>query len=228
RRPSDLRSPAVERSPAAEKPAPPPTPAERPAIAKKSDAGRSTVAREQAAPRAAKAPSPTGAAAPSGAYFVQVGAFKNHETAKRLALRLRDMKYNVEESLTTGTKSTRTVAVAPSASAAPAPAGSDRYDVYVTGAAPAEINSKLAAKGLSAEPSGSGVVVKPSLPLRDAVALSKDFAVDGLKVQVRRAAGGPAPAPAGASSTSITTDDGMLYRVRVGPFDDKPTATSTL
>jgi SPOR domain len=70
--------------------------------------------------------------------------------------------------------------------------------------------------------------VKPSLPLRDAVALSKDLAVDGLKVQVRRAAGGPAPAPAAASSTSITTDDGMLYRVRVGPFDDKTTATSTL
>jgi sporulation related protein len=70
--------------------------------------------------------------------------------------------------------------------------------------------------------------VKPSMPLRDAVALSKDLAVDGLKVQVRRAAGGPAPAPAPANSVASATSDGTLYRVRVGPFDDKSAATSTL
>jgi hypothetical protein len=70
--------------------------------------------------------------------------------------------------------------------------------------------------------------VKPSLPLRDAVALSKDLAVDGLKVQVRRAAGGSAPAPAAASVPSTATGDGTLYRVRVGPFDDKTAAASTL
>jgi len=157
---------------------------------------------------------------------VQVGAFKNPDTAKKLAVRLREQKYNVEESSASGGgKPAR--ATAPSTPPATGSA-SDRYDVYVSGGAPADINAKLSGKGLSAEPSGGGVVVKPSLPLRDAVALSKDLAVDGLKVQVRRAAGGPAPAPAAASSTSITTDDGMLYRVRVGPFDDKTTATSTL
>ena len=73
------------------------------------------------------------------------------------------------------------------------------------------------------------MVVKPSLPLRDAVALSKDLAVDGLKVQVRRAAGGAPPSsPAPSASASAATSDGTLYRVRVGPFDDKTAATSTL
>ena len=52
---------------------------------------------------------------------------------------------------------------------------------------------KLYAKGLSTEPARDGVVVKPSLPLRDAIALSKDLAAEGLKVQVRRS-GGPASA----------------------------------
>jgi len=66
------------------------------------------------------------------------------------------------------------------------------------------------------------------MPLRDAVALSKDLAVDGLKVQVRRAAAGSAPAPAAAPSAPIAMTDETLYRVRVGPFDDKSTATSTL
>jgi hypothetical protein len=99
----------------------------------------------------------------------------------------------------------------------------------VSGGAPADVNAKLSAKGLSAEPSGAGVVVRPSMPLRDAVALSKDLAVDGLKVQVRRAASGaaPAPTPAPPSSASMASD-GTLYRVRVGPFDDKSAATSTL
>jgi cell division protein FtsN len=66
------------------------------------------------------------------------------------------------------------------------------------------------------------------MPLRDAVALSKDLAIDGLKVQVRRAAGGAAPAPAAANSAAAPTSDGTLYRVRIGPFDDKTTAASTL
>jgi len=136
------------------------------------------------------------------------------------------MKYNVEESSMSGTRPARAAAASPSSSAAPT--GSDRYDVYVTGAAPAEINSKLTPKGLTAEPSGGGVVVKPSLPLRDAVALSKDLAVDGLKVQVRRAGGAPAPAPATSGGGATATSDGTVYRVRVGPFDDRTTATSTL
>jgi hypothetical protein len=155
---------------------------------------------------------------------VQVGAFKNPDTAKKIAARLREQKYNVEETSASGVKSARSAPTrVPSAAASP----SDRYDVYVTGGAPADINMKLSARGLGAEPSGAGVVVKPSMPLRDAVALSKDLAVDGFKVQVRRSAGGPAPTPATPSGASMASD-GILYRVRVGPFDDKTTATSTL
>ena len=177
--------------------------------------------RSPRAPRAPAAPSPS---VPGTGYFVQVGAFKNPDTAKRLAVRLREQKYTVEESSASGAAPARVTAPsAPPASGA----ASDRYDVYITGGTPADINAKLSSKGLSAEPSGGGVIVKPSLPLRDAVALSKDLAVDGLKVQVRRAAGGSAPAPA-TSSGSAATSDGTLYRVRIGPFDDKTTATSTL
>jgi cell division septation protein DedD len=199
------------------------------AAPKKSESSKSVVASKEPAarepdasrPRAQAAPSPTGTG--SSDYFVQVGAFKNPDTAKQLAVRLREQKYNVEEISSGGVAPAR----AASTSAPPVSgAASDRYDVHVTGGTPAEINAKLTARGLRAEPSGAGVVVKPSMPLRDAVALSKDLAVDGLKVQVRRAAGGPAPAP--ANSVASATSDGTLYRVRVGPFDDKSAATSTL
>jgi cell division septation protein DedD len=210
-------------TPATEKPAPPAA-AKKPESSKSVVASKGAPAKEAAAARASRAaaaPSPTG----TGEYFVQVGAFKNPDTAKKLAVRLREQKYNVEETSATGVKTAKSaVPSAPATSGSP----SDRYDVYVTGAAPAEINAKLSAKGLGSEPSGGGVVVTPSMPLRDAVALSKDLAVDGLKVQVRRAAGSGAPTPATASSAPAAPSDGTLYRVRVGPFDDKTTATSTL
>jgi cell division septation protein DedD len=61
-------------------------------------------------------------------------------------------------------------------------------------------------------------VVKPSLPLRDAVALSKDLAAEGLKVQVRRA-GSPAPAAAATPPAAAASGE-TLHRVRVGPFAD--------
>src|SRR6185369_11096993 len=237
--PMPEKSPAPDRAAATDKPATSESPAptgmtpatETPAPApKKSESNKSAANKtamatptEQPASRAPRgsAPSPSG----PGDYFVQVGAFKNPDTAKKVAARLREQQYNVEETSASGVKTTRAAAPsAPAASGAP----SDRYDVYVSGGAPGDINSKLAAKGLSAEPSGAGVVVKPSMPLRDAVALSKDLAVDGLKVQVRRAAaGGPASAPAPSNSAAVTSD-GTLYRVRVGPFDDKSTAASTL
>ena len=230
-----MAPPAPEKSPTADKPSAmdrPATSESAPTPApKKSESSKSAVASKSASstpkeesalpgPRTSAAPSPTG----PGDYFVQVGAFKNPDTAKKVAARLREQKYNVEETSASGVKTARAAAPsAPQASGSP----SDRYDVYITGGAPGDINGKLSAKGLSAEPSGAGVVVKPSMPLRDAVALSKDLAVDGLKVQVRRAAGGPAPSPTTPSSASMASD-GTLYRVRVGPFDDKSTATSTL
>ena len=220
-------APAPEKSSGADMPAAMDKPA---ATSEKSEPSKSAVAskgpsssaKESASARAsrASAPSPAG---PSD-YFVQVGAFKNPDTAKKVAARLREQKYNVEETSANGVKTVR--AAAPSAPS-PTTGPSDRYDVYVSGATPGDINTKLSAKGLSAEPSGTGVVVKPSMPLRDAVALSKDLAVDGLKVQVRRAAGGPAPGATTPSSAAMVSD-GTLYRVRVGPFDDKSAATSTL
>src|SRR5438094_791601 len=221
-------------SPAREKPSPMTPAPEKPATgaSRKSEASKSAVAskspeaNEPSAPRAPRAPAPPSPSGPAGGYFVQVGAFKNPDTAKQLAVRLREQKYNVEESSASGVgKPAR--ATAPSTPPATGSA-SDRYDVFVSGGAPADINAKLSGKGLSAEPAAGGVVVKPSLPLRDAVALSKDLAVDGLKVQVRRAGGGPAPAPPAASNAPTTTGDETLYRVRVVPFDDKTTATSTL
>ncbi len=224
--PAAEKPPVVEKPPVAEKPAPSPMSAsEKPAAAKKADASKSAVAKEPAAPRSTKATAAKVAAAPGGAYFVQVGAFKSQESAKRLATRLRELKYNVEESSMSGAPSGRSDAASPRSGAAPA--GSDRYDVYVTGGAPGDITAKLTAKGLTAEPSSGGVVVKPSLPLRDAVALSKDLAVDGLKVQVRRA-GASAPAPAPSAGGAAMSGGDSLYRIRVGPFDDRAAATSTL
>jgi len=187
-------------------------------------ASKSAAPKEPAAARAPRAAAPPSS---SGDYFVQVGAFKNPDTAKKLAVRLRGQKYNVEETSASGAQPARSASTSAPPTSAPASA-SDRYDVHVSGAAPADINAKISAKGLSTEPSGAGVIVRPSMPLRDAVALSKDLAVDGLKVQVRRAPGGSAPAPAAASSAPAAPADGTLYRVRVGPFDDKSTATSTL
>src|SRR5207249_12070142 len=99
---------------------------------------------------------------------------------------------------------------------------SDKYDVFVVGGSPEDITVKLSAKGLSTEPARDGVVVKPSLPLRDAIALSKDLAAEGLKVQVRRSG---APASATAAPAGSTGGE-VLYRVRVGPYPDRAAATS--
>jgi cell division protein FtsN len=69
--------------------------------------------------------------------------------------------------------------------------------------------------------------VKPSLPLRDAVALSKDLAVEGFKVQVRRSgASGSVPAVVSAP-TPVPSEDGQaLHRVRVGAFQDRAAAVA--
>ena len=215
--PTAAPAPTMEKPPAPEKSTPAPAPAKR------ADTRTSAVAKESTTPRP-KATSPAPAMQGPGAYFVQVGAFKSPDTAKRLATRLRELKYNVEETpMSDGAKTERASPPAPSSSAA-----GDKYDVYVTGGTAADINAKLGPKGLTSEPSAGGVVVKPSLPLRDAVALSKDLAVDGLKVQVRRSSSGAASARAGpAAAASASSADG-LYRVRVGPCDDRAAATSTL
>jgi len=223
--PTATPAPAMEKSPAAEKPPvaeKPPAPEKAaPAPSRKADTRTAAVATESTTSRP-KATSAAPTLQAQGAYFVQVGAFKSEDSAKRLATRLRGLKYNVEETAASG--GVNTAASAPSPGASPT---GDKYDVYVMGGTAADINAKLGQKGLTTEPSAGGVVVKPSLPLRDAVALSKDLAVDGLKVQVRRSSAGAPSASALAAAKARPSSDG-LYRVRVGPFDDHAAATSTL
>jgi cell division protein FtsN len=180
-------------------------------------AKEATAARPPAAKRAvARAATP----AVSGPFWVQVGAFKDGETARRLAAKLREANFKVEQSLTHA----GSAAKAPAGTAAtPAPAAADHYDVFVTGMSAEDLNRRLTGKGLTAETSGGGLVVKPSLPLRDAVALSKDLAVEGFKVQVRRA-GGASTAMAAAAPAAGTEGGVALHRVRVGAFADRAAA----
>ena len=159
-------------------------------------------------------------------WFVQVGAFKDAATAKKVASRLREDNYTVEES--PRGDSPATVAKATTATPTTPGSGSDHYDVIITGQSAAEINKRLASKGLTAEAVANGAVVKPSLPLRDAVALSKDLAVDGLKVQVRRAGGSAPAAPKSSSAATASAGGDMLHRVSVGGFADRAAAVATL
>jgi hypothetical protein len=157
-----------------------------------------------------------------GDYFVQVGAFRDEDVARRVATRLREQRYPVTESVKrVGGAPADPPRNAPSASIA---TSGDRYDVLVSGGAATEINTKLAAKGLASEPAGDAVRIRPSLPLRDAVALSKDLGSEGFKVQVRRGGSGPAPAaPAPAGAAAVT-----IHRVRVGGYPDRAAAQGVL
>ena len=206
------------------------TPAKPPAATKpepKSDPKPATATKSGATkPAAAKATAP---AAASGPFWVQVGAFKDPETAKRLASKLRDENFKVEESVRSAGANSTPAAASASKPAPTAPSGSDQYDVFVTGMSVEELNKKLSGRGLAAETSGGGVVVKPSLPLRDAVALSKDLAVEGFKVQVRRA-GGAAAAPTVTPPAPSASQEGgaTLHRVRVGAFSDRAAALAAV
>ena len=153
----------------------------------------------------------TAAPAGSGEIWVQVGAFRDAAAAQRLAVSLKEKGFTVAES--------STAPAAPSAPAeAPAAGRPDRYDVVVSGGPAPDVIQKLTAKGLSAERIGDGAIVRPSLPLRDAVALSNDLRTEGFKVTVRRASGG-----ATAAAPAATTGD-TWHRVRVGAFPDRAAA----
>jgi cell division protein FtsN len=159
-------------------------------------------------PTAAKAATTPTAAGP---YWVQVGAFKDPETAKRLVAQLREQGFRAEQSTTSKVRG------------APSPAAdspSDRYSVIVSGGAPGELDAKLAAKGMTTETTPGGLAVRPSLPLRDAVALSRELADAGLTVQVRRQGAAVTSAPARTGET--------WYRVRVGGFPDRGAAVASL
>ena len=178
---------------------------------------------EPAAKDEAKRTAPVSAATPKagGPFWVQVGAFKDPDTAKRVATALRDQNYKVEQT-DRQVSAKAAAAAAASSSTAPSPAASpgDLYDVHVSGMSAVELTKRLSAKGLAAETASGTVVVKPSLPLRDAVTLSKDLAVDGLKVQVRRAGSGPAPSAPATPPPATASAGETLHRVRVGAFTD--------
>jgi cell division protein FtsN len=198
------------------------------AVADKSDTPADAAPVEETPAPKRVAARAAGAAAPmssSGDWWVQVGAFRDETTANKLTARLRAQNYTVEQLRSGGAGIAKTASVDTSTPAASAtPTGGDQYDVYVSGVSTPELNTRLATKGLAAQPSGSGSVIKPSLPLRDAVALSKDLAVDGLKVQVRRAS--PAIDKPAAATAANAAD--ALYRVRIGAFPDRATALTTL
>jgi hypothetical protein len=178
-------------------------------------------AKDEAKRTTAKVPASAATPKAGGPFWVQVGAFKDPDTAKRVATALRDQNYKVEQT-DRQVSAKAAVAAAASSSTAPSPAASsgDLYDVHVSGMSAVELTKRLSAKGLAAETAGGTVVVKPSLPLRDAVTLSKDLAVDGLKVQVRRAGSGPAPSTPATPPPATASAGETLHRVRVGAFTD--------
>src|SRR5262245_7483472 len=161
---------------------------------------------------------PTTAAA--DVYWVQVGAFRDPQAAQRLAQKLREQKFPVQESGGQPTSGDR----APSRSAAAPGDERDRYEVLVTGGAPGEIEAKLSSKGLTSRAAADGAAITPSLPLGEAVALSKDLSGEGLAVRVRRAdpmaPSAPRARPDPASSA--------LYRVRVGGFPNRAAAEAAM
>ncbi len=156
------------------------------------------------------------------AYWVQVGAYRDGETAKRVAQRLREQKYQVQESTVTLPPESADRAAADASAAASGER--DRYEVVVTGRSPSEVEAQLSAKGLTSRAAAEGAVITPGLPLGEAVALSRDLSDSGLGVRVRRASptSGAAPRATGGGAGEA------LYRVRVGGFPDRAAALTAL
>lgn len=211
----------------------------------------------KAGPLLAQAPAPrpgeakaapaveTKSAAEGGGYWVQVGAFRDPQAARRVAEKLRETNFRVQESTVTrptpaSPGPTSTPPGGPVGAAAPASgerpaAAPDRYEVIVIGTR-GEIEPKLAAKGLATRPEADGVAVTPALALNEAVDLSKQLGADGLTVRVRRAGAAAPPGTlgkagaAGAPSAPPASAGGgeTLYRVRVGEFPDRAAAMAAL
>ena len=136
--------------------------------------------RERTAPKA-----PIG-----GEHWIQVGAFKDETNAARLAARLSAEKYPVQQS------------------SVERPVGG-AHTVFVVGASLDEVNGKLPAKNYRAEKVGEEIVIRPALPLDEAVSLSKELARQGFAVKIRR------------SPTTAT-----YHVVRVGGYPDQERAAA--
>lgn len=166
------------------------------------------------------------AASAADLYWVQVGVFRDAAAAKRVAQRLRERRYRIQESVVQH-RSSSGMPAEPAAVASRESAV--RYEVVVSGGASNEVVAKVTAKGLAGRSSTEGVVITPSLPLSEAVALSRDLADDGLAVRVRRVGSPASPSasgagpPAGGGGATET-----LHRVRVGGFGDRGAAATAL
>jgi cell division septation protein DedD len=193
-----------------------------PSDARKPDAPAGRVAKAPDANAAARRPAMKLAGTASGDWFVQVGAFRDRATAERTANALKQRGYTVQQSTTSARRGT--TAPTTTATTATTAAGIDRYDVIVTGAAANEITQRLSSRGLAVETVRDGAVVKPSLALRDAVALSNDLRSEGYKVNVRRVGKRAAPKAVPAMTATATAAGETLHRVRVGAFADRAAA----
>jgi len=187
--PPPLPGPQVEKAeapkaPPAQVPATPePTPSKLPSEPPQSEAKATAKPEAKAAELARERPK--AAASVGGNYWIQVGAFNGQANAAALAARLVAEGYPA-----------RRFSLA-------RPAGGT-HEVFVVGASNDEVTGKLRSKEYRAEAVGPDVVIRPALPLREAVNLSKELASQGLTVKIRR-------------SSSAET----FHVVRVGGYPDR-------
>lgn len=119
----------------------------------------------KAGSREASATAPAG----TGSYWVQVGVFQDARNAERLASTLRAQKVPVQ-----------VVTVSRGSSGV-----GSRHEVVVNGASVEAVTAALRGSG-TAQQAGAVVAVRPALDLREAVALSRRLAAEGLSVKIRR------------------------------------------
>jgi cell division septation protein DedD len=145
---------------------------------------------EQRAAKPAKEPS-AAIASTKGEYWIQVGAFQDQAKATQLAAQLTAQKYPVRQV----------------ERASPDRPVVGTHEVFVIGATRSEVAAKLPGTDYRAEAAGAEVVIRPALALKDAVALSRELARQGLTVKIRRS---------GATAT--------FHAVRVGGYPDRQRA----
>lgn len=197
---------AAPAQPVAKAPAPPPPPPREARETPKAPAPKSAPPPAQVAqkprapepPAAAPMPKPKAKRPPQparGDYWVQVGAFTDAKNAGALAARLGSEQYAVQR-----------------ATVRRGATGGGGNEVFVEGAAQSEVYDKVRAKGYRVDAVKGGAAVRPLLPLREAVALSKELAEAGMKVKIRRV-GGPG-------------EQATFHLVRVGGFPDRKQAAA--
>jgi cell division protein FtsN len=186
--------PAVSRPEPAAAPAPPTAMPPKAAAAKKPTAKAPTSGETRPAGKAPlSAQKPKAAAPATGGYWLQVGAFRDERNAARMAEQLRAKALPAQVAPVTRGNG-----------------GATRHEVLVTGSSPEKVTAALRGSG-TAQAVPGGVVVRPALELKEAVALSKRLAAEGLEVKIRRTEGS-----GGGAATH--------YLVRVGPYGDRAQA----